>query len=157
MSGKFDQLVATFRRYATLIEQALTSTASATTPPAFTPTAESATALQIERGVVRRDALLAAPSSPSLTERLIHVSTVDRLRPLAIVDRAGHHRPVYRPLLAYAWLAAFRIRYETLTREQFGRWDEALRASADVLESELQQVTPAEAVGIPSSRGARAA
>ena len=35
--------------------------------------------------------------------------------------RGGHHRPVYRPLLVYCWLQAFRSVYETLPRTGVGR------------------------------------
>jgi hypothetical protein len=144
------QLVSDFTRYANLIEQSLArNNASAS----LTPESESATAIQVERGIVLRDAVTNAAPATSLTERLILVSTsVDGLAPLAVVDRSGHHRPVYRPLLAYAWLQAFRIRYETLTREQFGRWDEALRVWADLLESELHHVAPNE-FGLPAALG----
>src|SRR4051812_10327613 len=98
------QLLADFRRYAGMIEQALTA---AEAPASFD--AESATAIQVERGTMLRDALLGAPPDASQTERLILLSTsIEQLRPLAVIDRSGHHRPVYRPLLAYAWLQSFR-------------------------------------------------
>src|SRR4051812_10627259 len=100
MSTDTHHLLADFRRYAALIEQALTAAMS---PATFD--AESATAVQVERGVMLRDAVLGMPPDSSQTEALILLSTsIDQLRPLAVIDRSGHHRPVYRPLLAYAWL-----------------------------------------------------
>jgi len=69
-----------------------------------------------------------------------------QLHELSIVDRIGHQRPLYRPLLVYAWLMAFRIRYETLSRQDFGRWDEQLRPWCDLLESQIGTIqTPASA------------
>ena len=56
---------------------------------------------------------------------------------LVVVDRTGHSRPVYRPLLAYCWLQAFALAYEVLPRSEFGRWEEALRTWCDDLEARL--------------------
>jgi len=73
-------------------------------------------------------------------ERLIEITRGGRLDTIAIVDRLGHHRPIYRPLLIYAWLSAFSLRYEDLPREEFGRWEEALRSWSDLLEAELGDI-----------------
>jgi hypothetical protein len=150
------------RRYADLIQAAL--------PPAtaFKAEAESASAVQVERGTIyplslgqrveeaslqRVDRLirLAAPQSP--TSGLPDPST---LSGIAVVDRAGHHRPVYRPLLIYAWLQSYRLLYETLPRLEFGRWEEALRAWSDFLEAELTGTRLPDGE-IPASRGSVAA
>jgi hypothetical protein len=69
-----------------------------------------------------------------------------------VVDQSGQHRPVYRPLLIYAWLQAFKVLYEVLPREQFGRWDEALRTWCDLLEAELGEARVSDA-GTPAARG----
>ncbi|HEY7090605.1 MAG TPA: hypothetical protein VH518_21075 [Tepidisphaeraceae bacterium] len=129
------QLITDFRRYADLIRAALGDASVCPTD------AESATALQVERGIVYPMALL----DPRRTEfdtagRLIELSVSDRLPTMAIVDRSGHHRPVYRGLLVYSWLQAFGIVYETLPRAQFGRWEEALRIWCFLLEGELGQI-----------------
>jgi hypothetical protein len=69
---------------------------------------------------------------------------------MSVIDAAGHRRSVYRPLLIYAWLLAFRLRYETLSPDEFGRWDESLRAWADLLEADLGQ---ANLKDLPAARG----
>jgi hypothetical protein len=77
------------------------------------------------------------------------------------MDRAGHHRPVYRPLLVYAWLQAYRLAYEVLPRSEFGRWEEGLRPWCDLLEAALTGIDLPDrrgenAPGIPAARGASA-
>jgi hypothetical protein len=59
---------------------------------------------------------------------------------------------VYRPVLVYAWLQAFKLLYEVLPRAQFGRWEEALRAWCDLLEGELGAARIADG-GTPAARG----
>src|SRR5215208_611211 len=127
--------LADFRRYATLIAPILARASE------FSDTAEVATAIQIERGAVL-PLMLNGPNSQGLArvERLIEITRAGRLDTIAVVDRLGHHRPIYRPLLVYAWLSAFSLRYEDLPREQFGRWEEALRAWCDLLEAELGDI-----------------
>ncbi len=76
-------------------------------PPAFTPTRESATAVQVERGTALAAALAGRPVPP------LPAVTAD------VVDAAGHRRPVYRPLLVHAcrragpdvgpWLASLSV------------------------------------------------
>jgi hypothetical protein len=128
------ELIAQFRRYADLIAPMIAR-------PNFAPEAESAMAVQVERGVIFPRALLdPLLPDPSPVERLIELSTSPRLSSIAVVDRSGHHRPVYRALLVYAWLKAFQIAYETLPRAQFGRWEEGARAWCDLLEGELGQI-----------------
>jgi len=107
----------------------------------FSNTSESATAIQIERGTVL-PLMLTDVNVEGLArvERLIEVTRGGRIDTMAIVDRLGHHRPIYRPLLVYAWLSAFSLRYEDLPRQEFGRWEEALRAWSDLLEAELGDI-----------------
>jgi hypothetical protein len=143
------QLVSEFRRYAQLIEPMIAQSE-------FAPEAESATAVQVERGVICPRALV-DPTLPdaSPVERLIELATSPRLSSIAVVDRTGHHRPVYRALLVYSWLKAFQLVYETLPRSEFGRWEEGARAWCDLLESELGQIEwPPDAM--PAGRGASA-
>src|SRR5687768_14644012 len=119
-----------FRRYASLLEDGLGRGAP------FSPHAETATAVQAERGIVFAHSLLLPPrDGQAEVERLLQISTIEKVGELVVVDRAGHHRPVYRPLLIYSWLQAFRLQYETLPRAEFGRWEEALRVWADLLEA----------------------
>jgi hypothetical protein len=118
--------------------------------------------VQVERGIVfpqvMRDNSTTAPPAPAPApvERLIELSNSDRLGSIAVIDRAGHHRAIYRPLLVYAWLQAFRIVYETLPRSDFGRWEEGLRPWCDLLEAELGALEwPAGPM--PAALGANAA
>jgi hypothetical protein len=145
------QLVTDFRRYAGLIRSSLANAG------AFAPEAESATAVQVERGVVFAQAMI-DPRTPDLgsrVNRLIELSTSDRLTSMAVVDRSGHHRPVYRGLLVYSWLQAFGLVYETLPQSEFGRWEEGLRPWCDLLESELGEIEwPAGPM--PAGRGSSA-
>lgn len=126
-----------FHAYADLITGLLASVDS--TAP-YIPEAEDADHLQLERGVVFPHFLLdptraTQPATP--VERLITLASSQSIDRIAIVDRAGHQRPVYRPLLVYSWLQAFRLGYELLPRSEFGRWEEASRAWCDDLEFRL--------------------
>ena len=138
-----------FRRYAELVAQAMK-------PPdaRFTPRAESDTAVQVERAAIYPHALLTGKPEDAwpMAERLIRLVTEGNLAAVAVVDQAGQHRPVYRPLLIYGWLQAFKLLYEILPRSEFGRWDEALRAWCDLLEAELGEARVSDA-GTPASRG----
>src|SRR3978361_219876 len=51
------------------------------------------------------------PLSPviALVEPLLAATAI--LADVCVVDRAGHSRPVYRPLLVYSWLQAYRLTY----------------------------------------------
>lgn len=125
----------TFARYAALIK-GLGMNAS------FQTREESATAIQVERGTIL-SAALDDPKTidPAIVGRLIELSRQGSLARFAVVDATGHHRPVYRALLVYAFLQSFRLAYETLPQSQFGQWEEAGRAWADLLEDELGQIT----------------
>src|SRR5262249_44126851 len=83
------------------------------------------------------------------------LSNSHRLPEMAVVDRTGHHRPVYRGLLVYSWLQAFSIAYEKLPRSEFGRWEEALRVWCDLMESELGEIEIPPGP-IPAARGSTA-
>src|SRR3954467_13589289 len=98
-----EQTLAALRRYAALIAPMIQGARSP-----FTPAAESASAVQVERGIIFADAMVHAdlPQRSSI-ERLIELSTSPRLGSIAVVDRTGHHRPVYRGLMIYSWLQAF--------------------------------------------------
>jgi hypothetical protein len=145
------EYLAGLKRYAELIAAELQP------PFSFAPQVESATAVQVERGVIYPAAVLDAASlDPAPVARLIELSTSDRLASLAVIDRAGHHRPPYGSILVYAWLQAFRIAYETLPRSEFGRWEEGLRPWCDMLEGELTSIDLPHAGAIPASRGSSA-
>jgi hypothetical protein len=120
----------------------------------FAPAAEGDMAVQVERGAVYAAALHGPPDARSTArvERLIRGAAGAVPPQVAVVDAGAHHRPVYRPLMVYGWLQAFRLWYETLPRAEFGRWDEALRAWCDLLEAELGATRIAEG-GTPASRG----
>src|SRR5437667_1305616 len=145
-----DSIVADFRRYAQLIEAPLID-------QAFAPRAESGAAVQVERGMVLPRALRGSENrADDVVDRLIELARSPRLSEVAVVDASDHFRAVYRPLLVYAWLVAFRVRYETLAQSEFGRWDEALRGWCDVLEAQLGRAALSDALSdaqIPASRG----
>ena len=141
-----------FRRYADLVASAMTR---APANP-FAPSAEGDGAVQVERGAIYAAALAGAPdatAAPERVERLVRAAAGGVVPPdLAVVDASRHHRPVYRPLMVYGWIQAFRLWYEVLPRADFSRWDEALRAWCDLLEAELGAARVADG-GTPASRG----
>jgi hypothetical protein len=143
-------LVAEFTKYAEMIRAAMAN------PPLFATEAESATALQVERGIVFPAALVdQARFDQTPAHRLFELATSPRLSSVAVVDRTGHHRPAYRGLLVYSCLQAFSIMYETLPRSDFGRWEEGLRPWCDLLESDLGQIETLLGP-IPAGRGSTA-
>src|SRR5947207_2511449 len=130
-----ESLAAEFRKYAGMIRQSLARDGG------FSTTAESATAIAVERGTVLPLMLdSVSPEGLARVERLIEVTRAGSVDRLAVIDRLGHHRPIYRPILVYAWLSAFSLRYEDLPRSEFGRWEEALRVWSDLLEAELGDI-----------------
>jgi hypothetical protein len=115
--------------------------------------AESQFALQVERGLVLPIAVIGSGiSEEPYVQRLIELANLPHLGEMLVVDASGQQRKVYRPLLIYAWLTAFQLRYESLPREQFGRWEEGLRAWCDLLEGELGRIAPPGQT-IPAARG----
>jgi hypothetical protein len=143
-------LLADFRRLADGIRARLAA------PASFEAAVEDAMSVQIERGIVYRDAVLREAVRNELVERLIELSNSDRLATTVVVDSSGHHRPVYRAMLVFAWLSAYQLYYETLPRTEFGRWEEGLRPWCDLLEAELTQIAwPAGPM--PAGRGSSAA
>jgi hypothetical protein len=142
-----------FRRYAELVGSLLSEV------PVFTPEVEAASALQVERSAALASLLRNSSVVPSdRIDRILELtrSDLERLRSIAVVDRRGHHRPLYRPLLIYSALQCFSLVYETLPRSEFGRWEEGLRAWADVLEAELGQIGW-DSTSLWAGRGASAA
>jgi hypothetical protein len=144
-------LLSTYRRYDELLATSIKDALLRSAP--FVAEAEQGGALQIERGVVLPQAMLGTPSA-ELIEPFFQ-SSVEGLGRIAVVDRAGHHRPVYRGLLVYACLQAFRVVYETLPRSEFGRWEEGLRPWCDLLEAELGNID-LPMTGAIAGRGSRA-
>lgn len=151
MSSDFQQVS---RGYASVIEGALSQSSG----EPFDPAAEGETALQVERGAIYAAALL-GPPEPSATssrvEQLIRAAAGGAPPEVPVIDSAGHHRPVYRPLMVYGWLQTYRLWFEVLPRADFVRWDEALRAWCDLLEAELGAVHISEH-GTPASQGGAA-
>ncbi len=125
----------------------------------FRPEMEGSYRIQVERGILFAPFLLTpttATQAVDPAERLIQVSRDSILGQLEIIDRAGHTRPVYRPLLTYCWMQAFRLGYELIPRAEFGRWEEATRAWCDDLETRLGEFAwPAS--DLPAAIGDRAA
>src|SRR6185295_15923497 len=116
--------------------------------------------VQVERGLVFAQALTGMDSvqrDAATVERLIELARTVRAQAawdIAVVDAAGHERGPNLGLLVYAWLQAFRLRYETLAPAEFGRWDEALRDWCDYIESRVFQTSWGDkAAGNPASRG----
>ena len=149
-----------FRHYEQLIVGLLNpSTRTDFDARLFQPEREDADRVQVERGVVLLQFMLQpqeAARAVEPAERLIEVSRNVALARSIVIDRAGHARPVYRPLLAYCWMQAFRLGYELIPRAEFGRWEEATRAWCDDLEFRLGEfIWPAS--DLPASNGDRAA
>lgn len=137
-----------FRRYAGLIEPQIA-------PSPFVPTCETATAVQVERGSLFPLVLGKSPPDDRV-ERLIELTRAGGLHRVAVIDAAGHHRPLYRPMLVYAFIQSFRTVYELLPASEFGRWEESTRAFADLLEAELGDVVWDETFTL-AARGANVA
>ncbi len=141
-----------FNRYSALIDALLPAA-----PAADTFATETDSAVQVERGTVYAAALGGRVEEATLAtvERLVGLTQPGgiNLSRLAVVDREGHHRPLYRPLLVYGWLQAFRLLYEVLPRMDFSRWEEALRAWCDLLEAELTGMRWPDGE-VPAARGA---
>jgi hypothetical protein len=142
-------LLTDFRRLAEQIRARLVADAK------FEPTVEDALSVQVERGIVFRDAMIGPVTHSAYVDRLIQIGNSDRLEKTVVVDSSGHHRPVYRALLVFAWLSAYQLFYETLPRSDFGRWEEGLRPWCDLLEAELTQIAWA-AGPTPAGRGSSA-
>ncbi len=124
-----------FSRYASLIKGWLAMQSLSTDVPPFS---EKSGQLCVERGIVFPLALRGAvPLSPVIELMRPLIDATPGVSDVGVIDRVGHRRRVYRPLLVYCWLNAFRIAYETLPRMDFSRWDEALRGWCDDLESRL--------------------
>ena len=141
-----------FRRYADVVAGAMASGATGGDAPLG---AEGDSAVQVERGTIYAAATAGPPDltgANDRVERLVRLAAGGVPPQVAVVDSLGHHRPVYRPLLVYGWLQAFRLWFEVLPRAEFVRWDEALRAWCDLLEAELGAARVAES-GTPASRG----
>ncbi|HEX8523523.1 MAG TPA: hypothetical protein VF669_14815 [Tepidisphaeraceae bacterium] len=120
-------LISALTGYAKQIETVLGKAAA---PPAFT--AESAFAVQLERALPQN-------IEQGSVDRLREIGNSGRLREISVVDHLGHQRPIYLPLMLYAWLLNYRQRFETMPREEFGQWDEALRAWCELLETTVTQ------------------
>src|SRR4051794_7738236 len=125
MAADPQQLRADFRRYADLIAAQLGAAGGA-----FTPIAGSETGGPGGGGVVLADAVrdpAALGEDHPAVEQLIELAGSGAVASVDVVDASGQRRAMYRGVMIYAWLAAFRLRYESLSRQTFGRWDEALR------------------------------
>jgi hypothetical protein len=143
-------LLTDFRRLAEQIRLRLEADAR------FEPMTEDALSVQVERGIVFRDAMIGPVTNNAYVDRLIEIANSDRVARAVVVDSSGHHRPVYRPMLVFSWLCAYQLFYESLPRGELGRWEEGLRPWCDLLEAELTQISwPAGP--IPAGRGSSAA
>jgi hypothetical protein len=69
---------------------------------------ERAGALRIEYGEMLA-AAVCNPSRAVAAEPLIAAAASSSFARMAVVDSAGHHRPVYRALLAYSFIQTFRL------------------------------------------------
>lgn len=120
---------ADIRRYAQLVENALRNTAA--DPP-----------VAMVRAMLNGD--LAEPQTPPpISTGIVPADTVQV-------------RPVYVPLFVYSWLSTFRLRYETLPRQDFGRWEERLYAWSESVEPALERARLPEG-SVPAAIGDRAA
>ncbi len=147
MNSNSSHILAAALHYARLIEQPLADQSG------FSPSAEAGAAVQIERALMFPHILLNQELPREWVDRLIELAGSALLPEVIVLDRLGHHRPVYRPLLLYAWLLTYKLQFERLPRMEFGRWDQALRAWCDVLADGLSQ-THFPTTGIPAAAGA---
>lgn len=142
---------ATLERYARIIRDSLAMDLP------FVPVCESASAVQVERGLVLPLALAAREREQLLpiAERLIDLAAAD-VKAIRVVDRAGHHRPAYRGLLVHAWRRALECvptdgsPHLDVSREALTRWGLALQHDAE----RTDWLGPA---GVPAAAGAAAA
>jgi hypothetical protein len=136
------QLQLDFRRYDGIVSATLRAAANRVAMPAATT--EGPAEVRLERGSAYAAAVLAseAPGQPGAdpSDRLAEPTQSAELAQVAVIDPAGHRRPVYRPLLVYAWLQAFRIHDQSLPHGPFGRWDHTLRPWCDLLEARLGEI-----------------
>ncbi len=129
-------------RYRSLIEQLVRSVEP------FVPTCESDIAIQVERGVGFPISLTRPPGSslPDSFARLANLAAAGRLARVDVVDRSGHRRPIYRPLLTFAWLA---------TAQQATSlppaWSEAIERSCEGLMADCA-ATPAAGGAAPAAQ-----
>ncbi len=146
-----DEFRTSVRRYASQIRSLI-----ATHSLAFDLQNETATSVRVDRCAILAGAINGPISTEpaAAIERLIELSRSDRLPSIRVIDSAGHARAAYRPAMVYAWLKAFQLSYETLPASEFGRWEEAARAWADLLESDLG-ATHWPAPTFPASAGDR--
>jgi hypothetical protein len=133
MIETYEDLQQSMRRYAEMIERQLANRVS----PAIAT-------FGIESGLVLASAILDRKfiaDNQRIVEPLIAHAHArgETVSSLTITDRLGHARPLYRPLLVYAWVSAFRLLYETLPQTLFGQWEEALRAWCESLEPALER------------------
>ena len=144
-------------RYARIVESVLSRAG------VFHPESEGPDTVQVERSAVFPDCV-AGPSGPgrdgltSRVGRLIELADSPALPRVAVLDRAGHRRPVYRPLLVYGWLLGFEGCRAALPAEDAGRWEGALRSWCGLLTAAAGTGLPGgPAGGIPAAGGAAAA
>ena len=154
-----------FRRYADLVAHQLATISGPTTfstDTDFTQENQSdPSLLQVERGCIFPrlilDSSVAAQRQPAI-EKLIASTFADGkpadLDALHIIDRSGACRRIYRPILVYSWLCAFRMAYEKLPRAEFGRWENALLLWAESLAMRISEFTwPAKMLTAPMGSG----
>jgi len=139
-------IVSDFLKYRGLVQSLLR-------PEPFAAAAEGNHAIQIERGGIYSQVMLRRETpDPAAINRVLEIGKQGDLSSFVVVDRTGHHRPVYSALMVYACLQSFRMIYEVLPRSEFGKWEEGLRPWCDWLESSLGEVE-LEAGPIPAGRG----
>lgn len=133
-----------FRPYADAIAGMLANCQAAV------PSAAEPGVLPLEAGTLF-PRLLIDPAAP-VADHVAAMLILDRpLEGVRVVDRHGHRRPLYRPLLVYASLQAFRIAYDSAPADEWSRWESALRLWSDVLAADL---APAVADrSFPAARG----
>jgi hypothetical protein len=125
-------------------------------PAVATPLdAETADAVQVERGLIWRGGM-GGDSPGGDVERLIELTASGQIAVVAVIDHHGHRRAVYRPLMVYCWLQAYRERFEQMSQGDFGRWDGALRTWCDGLEQMLGGADLPDD-GLPASGGSASA
>jgi len=146
-----DDVLQPLQRYAAQLRASL-----GTAPAAPNFKRETGTSMQVGRAAILAQAVSGGPTTAAagLVDRPLELASSVLHRDLSFIDDAGHSRAAYRPAFVYALLQTYKLWYESLSPGDFGRWEEALRVWADLLEDDLGSTTWPGTV-LPASAGDR--
>ena len=129
------EFVEALRRYAGMVEAALPQE-----PRGFTAEVEGPGFLQVERGGALG---LAAkgwhPEARGWLEPMVRMGLEGQHADATVIDGRAHYRPLYRAMLVHAAVQTFALGYEAMPRQEFGAWEEGLRAWCEELEPTIAE------------------